>query len=84
MRREVSQLRAVLREARAFQPSMMLRALVSDLDLIARALRQPQAPIIESAADHVVQRRMKCAGMRWSAPGGDAILALRSRRPLAA
>jgi hypothetical protein len=43
---------------------------------------------IESAADHVVQRRMKRAGMRWSDAGGDAILALRarhrSRRSLAA
>ena len=43
---------------------------------------------IESAADHVVQRRMKRAGMRWSDAGGDAMLALRarlrSRRPLAA
>jgi hypothetical protein len=43
---------------------------------------------IESSADHVVQRRMKRAGMRWSTSGGDAILALRarlrSRRPLAA
>ena len=43
---------------------------------------------IESAADHVVQRRMKRAGMRWSETGGDAMLALRarqrSRRPLAA
>ena len=43
---------------------------------------------IESAADHVVQRRMKRAGMRWSQVGGDAILALRARRassrPLAA
>jgi hypothetical protein len=43
---------------------------------------------IESAADHVVQRRMKRAGMRWSDTGGDAMLALRarhcSRRPLAA
>ena len=43
---------------------------------------------IESAADHVVQRRMKRAGMRWSEDGGDAILALRARyrsqRPLAA
>jgi hypothetical protein len=34
---------------------------------------------IESAADHVVQRRMKRAGMRWSDAGGDAILALRAR-----
>ena len=43
---------------------------------------------IESAANHVVQRRMKRAGMRWSTTGGDAMLALRararSRRPLAA
>ena len=41
---------------------------------------------IESAADHVVQRRMKRAGMRWSDAGGDALLALRARlragRPL--
>ena len=43
---------------------------------------------IESAADHVVQRRMKRAGMRWSDAGGEAMLALRarlrSRRSLAA
>ena len=43
---------------------------------------------IESAADHVVQRRMQRAGMRWSDTGGDAMLALRARlrprRPLAA
>ena len=43
---------------------------------------------IESAANHVVQRRMKRSGMRWSEQGGDAMLALRarqrSRRPLAA
>jgi hypothetical protein len=41
---------------------------------------------IESAADHLVQRRLKRAGMRWSDAGGDALLALRarlrSRRPL--
>lgn len=41
---------------------------------------------IESAADHLVQRRMKRAGMRWSTPGGRAMLAprahLRSRPPI--
>jgi hypothetical protein len=41
---------------------------------------------IESAADHLVQRRMKRAGMRWSDEGGRALLALRarlrSRRPI--
>jgi hypothetical protein len=43
---------------------------------------------IESAADHLLQRRMKRAGMRWSDAGGDALLALlarlKSRRPLLA
>ena len=41
---------------------------------------------IESAADHLVQRRMKRAGMRWSDAGGRAMLALcarlRSGRPI--
>jgi hypothetical protein len=41
---------------------------------------------IEAAAGHVVQQRMKRAGMRWSDAGGDALLALRARvrshRPL--
>jgi hypothetical protein len=41
---------------------------------------------VESGADHVIQRRMKRAGMRWSDPGGRAMLALRARlrsgRPL--
>jgi Uncharacterised protein family (UPF0236) len=54
------------------------------------ALRLDGLPLgsgaIESAADHLVQRRMKRAGMRWSDAGGDALLALRahlrSRRPL--
>jgi hypothetical protein len=54
------------------------------------ALRLDGLPLgsgaIESAADHLVQRRMKRAGMRWSEAGADALLALRarlqSRRPL--
>jgi hypothetical protein len=41
---------------------------------------------VESAAKHVVQTRMKRAGMRWSDDGGDAMLALCARyasnRPL--
>lgn len=34
---------------------------------------------IESVADHVVQRRLKCSCIRWSQAGGDAVLALRAR-----
>jgi hypothetical protein len=41
---------------------------------------------VESAAKHVVQQRLKRAGMRWSETGGQALLALcarwASRRPL--
>ena len=35
VRRDVSQLRAVVREARAIDPSVSLRALFSDLDLVS-------------------------------------------------
>jgi len=45
VRREVSQLRAVVREAHAVDPSVSLRALFSDLGLIARTLSEPLAPI---------------------------------------
>ena len=47
------------------------------------AYRQAGLPIgsgtVESAAKTVVQQRMKQAGMRWSRPGAQAMLALRSR-----
>jgi len=33
---------------------------------------------VESAVSYVVQQRMKRVGMRWRAPGADAMLALRS------
>jgi hypothetical protein len=33
---------------------------------------------VESAVSHVVQQRMKRVGMRWRAPGADAMLALRA------
>jgi hypothetical protein len=33
---------------------------------------------VESAAKHLVQQRMKRAGMRWSRPGGTALLTLRA------
>ena len=43
---------------------------------------------VESAGDHLVQRRMKRSGMRWSDAGGRALLTLRARlrsgRPLTA
>lgn len=35
---------------------------------------------VESLAKHLVQQRMKRAGMRWSAPGAEALLALLAHR----
>ena len=55
---------------------------VTDLDPLVDVLvgKVPDPDrAIESSADHVVQRRMKRAGMRWSEAGADAILALRAR-----
>jgi hypothetical protein len=47
------------------------------------AYRQAGLPIgsgtVESAAKTLVQQRMKQAGMRWSRPGAQAMLALRAR-----
>ncbi len=55
-------------------------------DGLPLGLRRCAPGAIESAAGHVVQQRMKRAGMRWSEDGGDALLALRARvrsgRPL--
>jgi integrase len=48
VRREVSQIRAVMREAQRVDPSVALKILVADPDLIARVLREPQVPISRS------------------------------------
>ena len=34
----------------------------------------------EGAAKHLIQRRMKLPGARWSDTGGDALVALRARQ----
>jgi hypothetical protein len=34
---------------------------------------------VESAGRHIVQQRLKQSGMRWSIPGAQAILNLRTR-----
>ena len=35
---------------------------------------------VEGAAKHLIQRRMKLPGARWSDAGGDAIVALRAQQ----
>jgi integrase len=47
-KRETSQLRALLREARAIHEGVTLRALFADLDLLARLLREPASMISQA------------------------------------
>ena len=35
--------------------------------------------VVESAGRHIVQQRLKQSGMRWSLPGAQAVLNLRTR-----
>lgn len=48
----------------------------------AQALRRKWpigSGVVESAARHIVQQRLKQSGMRWSIPGAQAVLNLRTR-----
>lgn len=45
VRREISQVRSLLREARTLSPNVSLAALFSDMALLAQALTEPSAPI---------------------------------------
>ncbi len=48
----------------------------------AEALKRHQpigSGVVESAGKHIVQQRLKQSGMRWSLPGAQAILNLRTR-----
>src|SRR4051812_11545593 len=48
VRREVSQLRSLLREARATDQAVILRSLFADIELLARCLREPVMVISRS------------------------------------
>jgi integrase len=76
VRREVSQLRAVMREAGTAAKPVALPILFADLDLLARVLREPQVPIARSTGRGrlvVVQRFMLTMG---HALGRDAAMDL--------
>jgi hypothetical protein len=82
---------AGLRFLGAHQRSAVKRQAVEDLQRYLRTNRERMryrtfreagyqigSGAAESAIGHVVQQRMKRSGMRWEAPGADAMLALRS------
>src|SRR5687767_1482561 len=60
--REVSQLRALVREAGTVDPAVTLRTVLADLELLAHSLREPTAAISRStgrarllAAQHAIR-----------------------------
>ena len=67
----------------ALSPERLLNYFEVNRDRLgyARALKR-KLPIgsgtVESAARHIVQQRLKQSGMRWSLPGAQAVLYLRT------
>ena len=87
----VEEVIAALRFLGAHQRTVVKRKAVEDLQRYLTTNRQRMryrsfreagyqigSGAAESAIGHVVQQRMKRSGMRWEAPGADAMLALRS------
>ena len=68
---------------RRHEVTKVIRYFTKNLDKMKyRSLRDRGLPIgsgmVESACKTVVQARLKQSGMRWSIPGGQAILNLRA------
>jgi integrase len=72
VRREVSQLRAVMREAGRDGYPVPIRALVADLDLVARALREPASPIARSTGRARLVAVQRFIGLVAGTLGRDA------------
>ena len=84
VRREVSQLRAVLRESGGAGKVMSLRTLFSDLDVIAYVLREPRTPIAQEtgrARLRAVQRFIQIMGRTLGRDPGADLTELDARLP---
>ena len=82
--REVSQLRALVREAGTVDPAITLRALLADIGLIARSLREPTAAISRSTGRArllAVQRCIRIVGPSLGREPGVDLAALDTRLP---
>jgi len=67
-----------------FSPKRLLRYFEENRQRLgyAEALRRNLpigSGVVESAGRHIVQQRLKQSGMRWSLPGAQAVLNLRTR-----
>jgi hypothetical protein len=65
-------------------PSRLLQYFETNRERLGYALALPRnlpigSGVVESAARHIVQQRLKQSGMRWSLPGAQAVLNLRTR-----
>ena len=71
VRREVSQLRAVMREAGSVDPLVTLRTLVADPALIAQALREPRTPIARTTGRARLRAVQRFIGLMGRTLGRD-------------
>jgi integrase len=84
VKREVSQLRSVLREAKMVDPTVTLRTLLADVDLLARCLREPSAMISRTTGRVrllAVQRCMRVIGPPLGRTPEADLAALDARLP---
>lgn len=68
----------------AVSPERLLRYFQENRERLGYAAAQQRklpigSGVVESAGRHIVQQRLKQSGMRWSIPGAQAILNLRTR-----
>ena len=75
-RREVSQVRAVMREAGAAGGATSLRTLFSDLDVIARVLREPVASISQETGRACLRAMQRVIRLMADTLGRDHALGL--------
>jgi integrase len=84
VKREIGQLRALMHEAEAADPTLTLRTLVSDLDILARLLREPVTMISRSTGRArllAVQRFLRIAGPELGRDPTADLAALDTRLP---
>jgi integrase len=84
VKREVSQLRSVVREMAAINPTTTIPALINNIDLLARALREPATGISRATGRArllAVQRFIRIIGPRLGGNTDTELTALDARLP---
>lgn len=85
VRREVSQLRSIVRESGALSGPLLLREVFSDVGVVARAIREPSVPISRATGRArllAVQRFLRFVGPMLGHDAADDLAALDALLPV--